>query len=153
VAAAGAHARELARSAGVPGAEFAKVVVLQDAAGDYLMVVIPSTRRLDLAAVAEGTRRVGLRLASEQELAKLFPDCELGAMPPFGGLYGLPAYVDPCFREWPLFVFQGGSHDELVAMLFKDYESLARAVVAPTCYHRKPVAARPASAPRDAVTA
>jgi Ala-tRNA(Pro) deacylase len=138
----GAHAREVAESAGVPGAAFAKVVVLQDAAGDYLMAVVPSTRRLDLAAVSEATRRVGLRLASERELIKLFPDCEPGAMPPFGELYGIAAYVDPCFREWPEFVFRGGSHDELVTMRFADYEFLARAVVGPSCLHRKTAPAR-----------
>ena len=136
--AAGSRAREVAEVAGVPGAEFAKVVVLRDAAGGCLMVVIPSTTRLNVAAVAAATGRPGLRLASEQELGKLFPDCELGAMPPFGELYGLQTYVDPCFRDRPDFVFQGGSHDELVAMLFADYQSLARAVIGPSCFHVNP---------------
>jgi Ala-tRNA(Pro) deacylase len=117
------------------------------------MVVIPSTRRVDLAAVTAATGRPGLRLAGERELGRLFPDCELGAMPPFGELYGLPAYVDPCFREWPAFVFQGGSHEELVAMLFADYKSLARAVIGPSCFHAKRLAGARRSAARGAATA
>lgn len=132
------RARAIAAAACVPGSQFAKTVVLRDAAGGYLMAVIPSTARLDLAAVAAVSGRPGLRLASEQELGRLFPDCDVGAMPPFGELYGLETYVDPCFRDRIAFVFQGGSHDELVAMLFADYESLARAVIGPSCLHAKP---------------
>jgi Ala-tRNA(Pro) deacylase len=145
------RARAIAAAACVPGSQFAKSVVLRDATGRYLMVVIPSTTRLDLAAVAAASGRPGLRLAREQELGELFPDCEVGAMPPFGELYGLHTYVDPCFRDRPDFVFQGGSHDELVSMLFADYESLARAVVGPSCFHAKPPAlARRSAAPRAA---
>jgi prolyl-tRNA editing enzyme YbaK/EbsC (Cys-tRNA(Pro) deacylase) len=59
-------------------------------------------------------------------------------MPPFGELYGVRTFVDPCFTEQPEFVFQGGSHDELVAMRFADYRSLARVVVAKSCLHAGP---------------
>jgi Ala-tRNA(Pro) deacylase len=143
------RARAIAAAACVPGSQFAKSIVLRDAAGGYLMAVVPATTRLDLAAVAAASGRPGLRLASEQELGRLFPDCDLGAMPPFGELYGLHTYVDPCFRDRPDFVFQGGSHDELVAMRFADYESLTRAVVGPSCFHAKPPApARRSAAPR-----
>lgn len=135
------RARAIAAAAHVPGSQFAKSVVVRDAAGRYLMAVIPSTMRLDRAAMAAASGRRGLRLASEREIGKLFPDCDLGAMPPFGALYGLPTYIDPCFRDRIAFVFQGGTHDELVAMLFTDYESLAcDAVVGPSCLHAKPPA-------------
>jgi Ala-tRNA(Pro) deacylase len=132
------RARAIAAAACVPRPQFAKSVVLRDGAGGYLMAVIPSNMRLDLAGVAAASGRPGVRLAREREIGTLFPDCELGAMPPFGELYGLPTYVDPCFRNHSAFVFQGGSHDELVAMCFADFESLTRAVIGPACLHVKP---------------
>ena len=147
------RARDIAAAAGVPAARFAKAVVVHDPGDGYLMFVIPSDKRLDLEAVAEAWGRTSLRLASEDELARLFPDCELGAMPPFGALYGLPTLVDPCFREQRTFVFQGGSHDELVEMLYADYESLARAGVAGSCLHanaRGPARRPPARTARAA---
>ena len=78
---------------------------------------------------------MGLALATEEDLARLFPDCEVGAMPPFGGLYGLPVYVDSCFRQVPEFVFQGGNHHEVVAMSFADYLRLAEPLVGQFCFH------------------
>jgi Ala-tRNA(Pro) deacylase len=143
------HARDIAAAAGVPVSRFAKAVVARDARGGYTMFVIPSDRRLDLESAVAAMGGGPLRLASEDELARLFPDCDVGAMPPFGDLYGLPTVVDPCFRGQPDIVFQGGSHDELVAMLFADYESLSRAMVAEACLHAKsPEPVRRFTAPR-----
>lgn len=124
-----------------PGRHVAKVVVLRDAFGEFLMVVIPSLARLDLAAVAGATGHVGLRLATEREFAPLFPDCEVGAMPPFGGLYGLPTYVDACLREEPDLFFSGGTHHELVGMHYADYEDMARPIRGRWCFHRQAKAA------------
>jgi Ala-tRNA(Pro) deacylase len=142
-------ARDVADAAKVPARQFAKVVVFRDAAGVYVMVVVPSTTRVRLDSVERTTGRPGLRLATEDELQALFPDCDVGAMPPFGGLYGLPVYVDACFREQPEFFFRGGAHDEVVGMLFADYESLVRPVYGQWCFHDAP-RRRPVSAPRPA---
>jgi CBS domain-containing protein len=69
-------------------------------------------------------------------------------MPPFGALYGVPVYMDGCFREQPEFFFRGGAHDESIAMLVADYESLARPVFGQWCFHDPPRA--PLRAPRAA---
>lgn len=131
-------ARDVADAANVPPRQFAKVVVLRDPAGAFLMVVVPSTTRVRIDTVERTTGRAGLRLAREHELQALFPDCDVGAMPPFGGLYGLPVYVDACFRDQPEFYFRGGAHDEIVGMLFADYESLTRPVFGQWCFHDAP---------------
>jgi Ala-tRNA(Pro) deacylase len=65
----------------------------------------------------------------------LFPDCETGAMPPFGQLYGLPVWVDACFPKAGEFAFQAGNHHEVVRMQYAEYERLARPVVAEFCRH------------------
>ena len=144
-------ARDVAEAADVPGRQFAKVVVLRDAAGASVMVVVPSTTRVRIESVERTTGRAGLRLAREDELQSLFPDCDVGAMPPFGALYGLPVYVDACFREQHEIFFRGGAHDEVVGMLFADYESLARPVFGQWCFHdaprRRPAAVRAAAVP------
>jgi Ala-tRNA(Pro) deacylase len=130
-------AQRAAASAHLPGREVAKVVVLRDGGGEFLMVVVPSLARLDLGEVSRATGYRGLRLAAEPEFAPLFPDCEVGAMPPFGVLYALPTYVDGCFRDQPEFFFPGGTHHELVGMGFDDYVAIARPIVGRWCFHRK----------------
>jgi Ala-tRNA(Pro) deacylase len=128
-------AARVAAAAHVPGGELAKAILVRDGGGEFLMAVLPSHHRLDLAALVRATGRERLALATEEDLARLFPDCEVGAMPPFGGLYGLPVYVDSCFRQVPEFVFQGGSHHEVVAMSFTDYLRLAEPLVGQFCFH------------------
>jgi Ala-tRNA(Pro) deacylase len=130
-------AQRVAAAAHVPGRDVAKVVVLRDGGGEYLMAVIPSQSHLDLSAVAWATGRKGLRLATEAEFAPLFPDCEVGAMPPFGELYGMPTYLDGCFRDDPEIFFPAGTHRELVKMAAADYEAVARPVVGRWCLHRR----------------
>jgi Ala-tRNA(Pro) deacylase len=130
-------AQRAAASAHLPGREVAKVVVLRDAGGEFLMVVVPSLARLDLGEVSRATGYQGLQLATEREFGPLFPDCEVGAMPPFGILYGLPTYVDGCFRSAPEIYFPGGTHHELVGMRFEDYEAIARPIVGQWCFHRR----------------
>lgn len=66
-----------------------------------------------------------LTLAPEREFEPLFPDCETGTMPPFGGLYNLPVYVDRAFASIPDIVFEAGSHHEVVRIRLSDYTRLA----------------------------
>jgi Ala-tRNA(Pro) deacylase len=146
---AGFTARELAEAVRVPPRQFAKVVVLRDEAGEYLMVVVPANARVRLDAVAAATGRAGLRLASERDLQTLFPDCDLGAMPPLGGLYGLPVLVDEGLRDGrDPFFFRGGAHDEVVGMFWADYESLAQPVFGRWSSRPAPPAVRPRCLPR-----
>jgi Ala-tRNA(Pro) deacylase len=76
-----------------------------------------------------GARQIAL--ASEGDFAGAFPDCDLGAMPPFGNLYNIPVYVDPVLAAEPEIYFQAGTHTETISMKYADYARLVRPVVAP----------------------
>ncbi len=135
-------AAEVAAVSHVPGLHLGKVVVVREAGGGhpmggYLMAVLPAPCRLDLDALEAATRKRRLALATESEVAGLFPDCEVGAMPPFGHLYGLPVYVDACFPKREEFVFQGGNHHEVVRMRYGDFERLAGPASAEFCLHAR----------------
>jgi Ala-tRNA(Pro) deacylase len=101
------------------------------------MVVLPASCRLDLTALRHAAARHKLSLVHEDDLARLFPDCETGAMPPFGGLYGLPVYIDACFRPDRDIYFQAGNHHELVRMPYATYEALVRPVAGEFCLHER----------------
>jgi Ala-tRNA(Pro) deacylase len=118
-------ARELAAVSHLPAVMTAKVVV---AAVDerLVMLVLPAAYRVDLRRVYERTGARLVRLADEGELAAAFPDCAVGAMPPFGNLYGVPVYVDPLIAAQPQIVFQPGSHTETMAIAYADFERLVR---------------------------
>ncbi len=117
-------AQEIAASAHVPGREMAKTVIVKIEDG-FAMVVLPSSNRVSLDELQRivGTERV--RLAHEAEFEKLFPDCEAGAMPPFGNLYGLDVFVHPALTQDEMIAFNAGSHTEIVRMLYKDFTKLA----------------------------
>ena len=115
-------ANDVAHVAHVSGREVAKTVIV-DADGRKVMAVLPASKRLSFA---EASRALGtnVRLAAEFEFANLFPGCEVGAMPPFGYLYGIDVYVDPSLREDDEIVFNAGSHTELIKMKYEDFERL-----------------------------
>ena len=129
-------AQEVAHSSHLSGRKLAKVVVLRDRGG-YLMAVLPAHEHVDVEELQRVTRRKGLELANEEEMRRLFPDCELGAMPPFGHLYGLTMYLDPCLAGDDIW-FQAGSHREVVRMPFETYARLASPYEGGVCLHREP---------------
>jgi Ala-tRNA(Pro) deacylase len=94
------------------------------------MLALPAPHRADLnkAAVALGAREV--RLAHEEEFAAAFPDCEVGAMPPFGNLYDLPVYVDNALAEDETIIFSAGTHTDTISMKYADFERLVKPTVA-----------------------
>jgi Ala-tRNA(Pro) deacylase len=108
----------------------AKVVVVRDG-GWFAMAVVPASSYLDLPELRTLAGRPGLALASEAEFAPLFPDCDIGAMPPFGALYGMPVYLDRTLAAGPDLVFEGGTHREEVRMPTAEYLRVAQPVVAP----------------------
>jgi Ala-tRNA(Pro) deacylase len=114
-------AQERAAACGITGRRLAKVVVVRD--GDWFgLAVIPAAAYVDFDQLRTLTGRPQLTLAIEQELAPLFPDCEPGAMPPFGRLYGLSAaFLDISLVEEPELVFEGGTHREEVRMPMDEY--------------------------------
>jgi Ala-tRNA(Pro) deacylase len=112
-------AQEIAQSMHVPGKDMAKTVVVKHPGG-LALVVVRALDRVNLAAVG---RELGgeARLATEREFADAFPDCELGAMPPFGNLYGVPTLVDEALAKDQEIVFNAGSHTEAVRLAYADY--------------------------------
>ena len=101
-----------AEAAHVPGERLAKSVLLED--GDrYLMAVIPATHKVDIGALYERFGRV-IGLASEEQIARLFADCEPGAVPPFGQVYGIETILDEAFVDAEDVYFEGGDHRALV---------------------------------------
>jgi len=121
-------AQEIAASAHIPGKELAKTVMVK-LDGKLAMAVLPASRGVDFALLRElaGARRA--ELASEREFSELFPECEVGAMPPFGNLYGLPVFADKGLSEDREIAFNAGSHKELVRLAWADFARLVRPTV------------------------
>ena len=130
-------AREVAAESHVTQQQLAKVVALEEHGRDPLLVVLPAACRLDLTALKHSAWRHKLSLVREEEMARLFPDCETGAMPPFGNLYGLPVYVDDCFPRGGDIVFQAGNHYEVVRMTYTDFARLVQPVHGEFCLHER----------------
>jgi len=117
-------AQEIAASAHVPGKELAKTVMLK-VDGRMAMAVLPASYRVDFELLRREIGVEKIELASEQEFKELFPGCEIGAMPPFGNLYGMDVFVAVALSEDDEIAFNAGSHTELVRMAYKDFERLA----------------------------
>ena len=116
-------ATTIAHALHVPGKELAKVVIVK--IGDrFVMTVLPSTWKVDLKRLKEVFRTSHVQLATEEEFKGLFPDCDIGAMPPFGNLYGLEVYVDRSLTEDEEIVFQAGTHREAIRMRYEDFVNL-----------------------------
>jgi Ala-tRNA(Pro) deacylase len=121
-------AQEIAASAHIPGRELAKTVIVK-LDGDLALAVLPASSRLDLALLKEASGAAQIELASEQEFKNLFPDCEIGAMPPFGNLYGLPVYVAQKLSDDSEIAFNAGTHCELIRMAYADFDRLVQPIV------------------------
>lgn len=116
-------AREVAVAEHLPPREVAKTVVIFGD-GIYHMIVVPASRLVDLHEVRTALGLAQVRLATEDELAKLFPDCELGAMPPLGPAYGMPVYLDGTLASQPVIAFNAGTHCDVIHMQTSDYRRL-----------------------------
>lgn len=116
-------AQEIAASAHIPGRQLAKTVVVT-LDGDMAMAVLPATDRVDLRLLKKAAGAKKAKLAGEKEFKDLFPDCEIGAMPPFGNLYDLEVYVAASLAEGEEIAFNAGSHTELIRMAYADFERL-----------------------------
>lgn len=127
-------AQEVAASEHVSGNRLAKVVVVK-ADKDFAMCVLPASYKLDMDKVAAALDARKVRLADEAELAKLFPDTEVGAEPPFGDLYNLSTVVDTRLAEEDEITFQAGSHHQSIRMKYADYAELAKPAVADLGVH------------------
>jgi Ala-tRNA(Pro) deacylase len=121
-------AQGTAAYAHVPGREIAKTVIIK-VDTQLCMAVLPASAQLDLGAFKRLTKAKTICLAGEHEFEFHFPDCDLGAMPPFGNLYGIPVYVEQSLTQDQEIAFNAGSHSELVRMSYEDFERLVNPIV------------------------
>lgn len=116
-------AQMIAAAAHLPGQEVAKTVMVK-LDSRMVMVVLPAPYKVDFHLLEEATGAMTVTLALESEFRKLFPECELGAMPPFGNLYGLEVFVAKKLTEDTQIAFNAGSHTELMQLAYADFERL-----------------------------
>ena len=121
-------AQEVAASAHITGRELAKTVIVQ-LDGQMAMAVLPANRKIVLQDLREVTGADQVRFVSEDEFKKLFPDCDTGAMPPFGNLYGMEVFVAASLTQNETIAFNAGSHIEVIKLAYKDFERLVRPTV------------------------
>jgi len=122
-------AQGVAASAHIPGKEVAKTVMVK-LDGKMAMAVLPASANVNFSKLKKSAKAEDADLAGEAEFRDLFPNCDVGAMPPFGQLYDLPVYSDVHLAEDEEIAFSAGSHAEVVRMPYIDYERLAKPQIA-----------------------
>jgi len=118
-------AQEVAASAHVTGRELAKTVIVQ-LDGEMAMAVLPANRKIILQDLREVTGADQVKFVAEDDFKKKFPDCETGAMPPFGNLYGMAVYAAASLASTPEIAFNAGSHTEVIKLAYSDFERLVK---------------------------
>jgi Ala-tRNA(Pro) deacylase len=118
-------AQEIAAIAHIPGKDLAKTVIIK-INGKMAMAVLPASYKVSFDYLKETLGVTEARLAYEQEFIDKFPDCEVGAMPPFGNIYGMEVYVAESLAEEEEIAFNACSHTELIKMKFSDFERLVQ---------------------------
>lgn len=118
-------AQETAASAHVPVKELAKTVMVK-IDGKMAMAVLPASSKVDFDLLKKVLGSGKVEIASEKEFKDMFPECEIGAMPPFGNLYGMEVFAAQSLTEDKEIAFNAGSHRELVKMAYKDFEKLVK---------------------------
>jgi Ala-tRNA(Pro) deacylase len=117
-------AQGIAGLAHIPGKELAKTVMVK-LDGTMAMAVLPAKYHVDLAALRRAAKVKNAALAAEDEFMDRFLECETGAMPPFGNLYGLEVFADVSLEDDKEIAFNAGTHRELIRMAWEDYKRLA----------------------------
>ena len=118
-------AQEIAASAHIHGKELAKTVIVK-IDGKMTMAVLPASYKVDFDLLKGAAGASKVELTSEQEFRSMFPDCNVGAMPPFGNLYEMDVYVEESLAEDEEIAFSAGSHAELIRLAYKDFERLVK---------------------------
>ena len=121
-------AREVAATEHIPNKLIAKTVVTW-ADGRLILLVLPASHLVDLARVNQAVAAQATRLAHEAEFVDAFPDCEVGALPPFGNLYDLPVYVDKSLTEDEVITFPAGTRTETMSLRYADYARLVQPTI------------------------
>ena len=128
-------AQEVAASAHVRGKEMAKTVVVK-LDGALAMAVVPAAQKVDVRRLKDAAGAKVAEIAAEEDFRSTFPECDLGAMPPFGNLYGVPVYLDSRLAEDVEISFNACSHTELMRLSYRDYERLVKPKVVPLTFAR-----------------
>lgn len=128
-------AQKVAAAAHVPGREVAKTVIVK-ADGELAMAVLPADLNLDLEHLRVAVGADAIELASEWEFKDRFPDCEAGAMPPFGNLYGLPVFVADSLTQDEFIAFNACNHREMIRLRYADFAELVKPRVLDIAWHR-----------------
>jgi len=118
-------AQEVAASAHIPGKEMAKTVMVK-LDGKMAMAVLPADHRIDFDLLKQEAGVSTVKLAGEEEFTCMFPECDVGAMPPFGNLYDMDVFVAGSLAENEEIAFNAGSHTELIKLPYKDFERLVK---------------------------
>jgi Ala-tRNA(Pro) deacylase len=118
-------AQEIAAQHHFSGKEMAKVVMLE-VDGLLVMGVIPGSQKINLNTAKASLGAKAVRLATEDEFISRFPECEIGAMPPFGNLFGLPVVVDQALEKDESIYFNAGNHVQTVRLLYRDFAKLVK---------------------------
>jgi Ala-tRNA(Pro) deacylase len=113
----------------IPGKELAKTVIVS-IDGALAMAVVPASRHVDLAMLKSAAGAKSVEVAAEKDFKDRFPDCETGAMPPFGNLYGMAVFADESLAQDQEIAFNAGTHRELVRLAWEDFERLAMPKIA-----------------------
>ena len=121
-------AQEIAASAHIKGNELAKTVMVK-IDGKMAMTVLPASYKIDFDLLKEAAGARDVQLATEGEFKDLFPECQIGAMPPFGNLYGFDVYSTESLSEDEEIVFNAGSHTELIKLAYEDFEKLVKPTI------------------------
>ena len=130
-------AQEIAAAAHIPGKELAKTVMVK-IDGNMAMAVLPASYKVDFDLLKEAAGADKVELATEQEFKDMFPECEVGGMPPFGNLWGMEVYVAKSLAEDEEIAFNAGSHTELIKLAYKDFERLVEPKVMKYSYQLEP---------------
>lgn len=112
----------------ISGKELAKTVMVR-VDGKLAMAVVPANFHVDLELLRRATQASRVALCSEDEFKDRFPECETGAMPPFGNLFGLPLFADDGLEQDKEIAFNAGTHRELIRMSWEDFKRLAEPIV------------------------
>ena len=121
-------AQDEAAATHTPGRDWAKVVICF-VDGEPVEAVVPAPSLVNLDRLLDLAGGTSIRLADEGDLRRLFPDCEIGAMPPFGPLYDQPVFVDAALALEPEIVFNGGTHQDAIAMRWNDFVKMVEPIV------------------------
>jgi len=133
-------AQEIAHCSLVSGNELAKTVILK-VDGEMVMAVLPAAAMIDMRRLRQWFKCDDIRLAREHEFFARFPECDVGAMPALGNLYGMDVYIDPHLTNNRKITFNAGTQDELISMMYKDYKMLVEPTEVSFCYLSPNIAA------------